>query len=158
MFTSTNSKLTETPLLQAYMEDKLVLSYTPRYTLIYYRKVVISLLLQQCRVGKISTSALNVMSSLIEQVLTCCFNTLGQLKRNRSLPDSLLFGVLLKALSRKFMSTSPLDFHNQQYIDYLLSLKRAGQSENIPALFGQRSSARGTQALLPWADIEVIDS
>jgi hypothetical protein len=120
--------------------------------------MVISLLLQQCRVGKISTSALNVMCGLLEKVLSCCFNTLGQLKRNRSLPDSLLFEVLLRVVGRKFMSTTPSDFHTQQYIDYMISLERAGQSENIPALFGQRSSARGTQALLPWADIEVIES
>lgn len=140
------------------MEDKLALSYTPRYTLIFYRKMVVSLILQQFRIGKISSTALNVLCSLLEQVLTCCFNVLGQLSKNRNLPVSLLFEALLNTLSRKFMSTTPVDFHTQQYMDYLISLERAGRSENIPALFGQRSSARGTQAILPWADVEIIDS
>ena len=139
-------------------QQQLALAYTPRYTLIYYRKMVISLLLQQCRVGKISSGALGIMCSLLEQVLTSCFATLGRLKRNRSLPDSLLVEALLKELTRKFMSTTPTDFHLQQYIDYIISNNRAGPAENVPALFGQRSAGRGTQSLLPWADLEVIDS
>lgn len=141
------------------MEDsKTALSYTQRYTINYYRKMVIALILQQCRISKISNSVMTVLCTLLEQVLTQCFRAVSLVKNENNLPTFAGFEYILQRLSRSFMSTTPKDFTVQQYIDYLINHKRISSTENIPLLFGQRNSNSSALIILPKNNSEVIDS
>lgn len=141
------------------MEDsKVALSYTQRYTINYYRKMVIALILQQCRISKISSSVMNVLCTLFQQVLNHCFRSVSLVKNECRLPAFGGFEHILQRLSRSFMSTTPKDFVVQQYIDYLINHKRISSTENIPLLFGQRNSNSSALNILPKNNIEIIDS
>lgn len=141
------------------MEDsKVALAYSQRYTINYYRKMVIALILQQCRISKVSNSVMNVLCTLLEQVMSHCIRTTFSSSPERHLPPISGFEYTLNRLSRSFMSTTPKDFVIQQYIDYLINHKRINSTENIPLLFGQRSSSSSTIVILPKTNIEVIDS
>lgn len=139
-------------------ENKVALSYTQRYTINYYRKMVIALILQQCRITKVSNSVMNVLCTLLEQVISHCFRTTSLLNTDRNLPHFSGFEYILSTLSRTFMSTTPRDFAFQQYIDYLINHKRVNSTENIPLLFGQRNSNSSTIIIIPKSNIEIIDS
>jgi hypothetical protein len=141
------------------MDDgKVALSYTQRYTINYYRKMVIALILQQCRIAKISSSVINVLCTLLEQVLTHCFSAVSLVKSECNLPAFGGFEHILHRLSQSFMSTTPKDFTIQQYIDYIINHKRVSATENIPLLFGQRNSNSSSLIILPKTNIEIIDS
>ena len=141
------------------MEDsKVALSYTQRYTINYYRKMVIALILQQCRITKVSNSVMNVLCTLFEQVLSHCFRTVSLVSIDRNLPPFAGFEFILNRLSRAFMSTTPKDFAIQQYIDYLINHKRVNSTENIPLLFGQRNSNSSTIPILPKTNAEIFES
>lgn len=141
------------------MDDgKVALSYTQRYTINYYRKMVVALILQQCRITKVSNSVMNVLCTLLERVLSHCFHTALLLNDDRNLPSFTGFDYILSKLSHTFMSTTPKDFVIQQYIDYLINHKRICSTDNIPLLFGQRNSHSTTIAIIPKSNIEIIDS
>ena len=141
------------------MEDsKVALSYTQRYTINYYKKMVIALILQQCRISKVSNSVMNVLCTLLEQVMSHCIRTTFLNSSERRLPPISGLEYTLNRLSRSFMSTTPKDFVIQQYIDYLINHKRVNSSDNIPLLFGQRNSNSSSIVILPKTNIEIIDS
>lgn len=139
-------------------DSKVALSYTQRYTINYYRKMVIALILQQCRITKVSSSVMNVLCTLLEQVLTHCFTVVSLVKNECNLPVFGGFEYILYRLSQSFMSTTPRDFTIQQYIDYIINHKRVSSNENIPLLFGQRNPNSSILTILPKTNIEVIDS
>ena len=139
-------------------ESKVALSYTQRYTINYYRKMVIALILQQCRITKISSSVMNVLCTLLEQVLTHCCSAVSLVKNECNLPPFGGLEYILQRLSQSFMSTTPRDFTIQQYIDYVINHKRVSSTESIPLLFGQRNSNSSSLIILPKTNIEVIDS
>lgn len=140
-------------------DSKVALSYTQRYTINYYRKMVIALILQQCRISKISSSIMNVLCTLLEQVFTHCFRAVSLVKNECNLPAFGGLEYILQRLSESFMSTTPRDFIIQQYIDYVINHKRVSSTENIPLLFGQRnSSSSASLIILPKTNIEVFDS
>lgn len=143
------------------MEDNKVslsYTYTQRYTINYYRKMVIALILQQCRISKISSSVMNILCTLLEQVITQCLRSVSLLGQGRKLPAITGFEYVLNQLSRNFMSTTPKDFAMQQYIDYLINHKRVNPAENISMLFGQRGNNSSVILILPTSNIEIIDS
>lgn len=120
--------------------------------------MVIALILQQCRISKISSSVMTVLCTLLEQVLTHCFSAVSLVKNDCNLPTFGGFEHILHRLSQSFMSTTPRDFTIQQYIDYLINHKRISSTENIPLLFGQRNSNSSALIILPRTNVEVIDS
>lgn len=141
------------------MEDsKVALSYTQRYTINYYRKMVIALILQQCRISKVSNSVMNVLSTLLEQTISHCIRTAFLNRSARHLLSASAFEYNLNWLSRSLMSTTPKDFVIQQYIDYLINQKRVNSIENVPLLFGQRNSNSSAIIILPKQNAEIIDS
>lgn len=139
-------------------DSKVALSYTQRYTINYYRKMVIALILQQCRISKVSNSVMSVLCTLLEQVFSHCFRVVSTLNAKSLLPSIADFEYVLFRLARTFMSTTPNDFTIQQYIDYVINHKRISPPENIPLLFGQRNSNSSTIMILPTSNFEVIDS
>lgn len=139
-------------------ESKTALSYTQRYTLNYYRKMVIALILQQCRVTKISSSVMNVLCNLLDQVLSCCYRTFSNTTCDAGFFSVQQLDHLLSRLSKFFMSTTPRDFVIQQYIDYLLNHRRISVSDNLPLLFGHRNTNSSAIVIIPSSSSEVIDS
>lgn len=101
---------------------------------------------------------MNVLCTLLEQVLSVCFRTVAQTSSDRNLPPFIGFEYILNRLSRTFMSTTPKDFTIQQYIDYLINHKRVNSIENIPLLFGQRNSNSSAISIIPKTNIELVDS
>ena len=134
-------------------DSRVALSYSQRYAINYYRKMVIALILQQCRISKVSNSVMNVLCTLLEQVISHCIRTTFSNSSERNLPPISGFEYALNRLSCSFMSTTPKDFVIQQYIDYLINHKRINSTENLPLLFGQRGSNSSV-----IANIEIIDS
>lgn len=139
-------------------DSKAALSYTQRYTVNYYRKTVIALILQQCRISKISSSVMNILCTLLEQVITRCIRSVSTLGQGRNLPIITGFDYVLNQFSRTFMSTTPKDFALQQYIDFLINHKRVSPAENISMLFGQRGNHSPIILILPKSNSEIIDS
>lgn len=139
-------------------DSKVALSYTQRYTINYYRKMVIALILNQCRITKVSNSVMNVLCTLLEQVFSQCFRVVSRLSTKPLLPSISDFEYLISRLAHTFMSTTPKDFFIQQYIDYVINHKRISPPDNIPLLFGQRNSNSSTIMILPVSNFEVIDS
>ena len=120
--------------------------------------MVIALILQQCRISKISSSVMNILCTLLEQVITQCLRSVSLLGQGCKLPAIIGFEYVLNQLSRNFMSTTPKDFAMQQYIDYLINHKRVNPAENISMLFGQRGNNSSVILILPTSNIEIIDS
>jgi hypothetical protein len=137
------------------MEDsKVALSYTQRYSINHYRKIVVALILQQCRISKISTSVINVLCTLLEQVLSHCLHTITSLDRERRIPCVTGLNNILDKLCQTFMSTTPRDFAIQQYIDYVLNHKRVNSADTVSILFGQKY----INSIIPKGNIEIVDS
>ena len=139
-------------------DSKVALSYTQRYTINYHEKMVVALILQQCRISKVSNSVMNVLCTHLEQVMSHCIRTTFISSSARHLPQISGFEYTLNRLSRAYMSTTPKDFVVQQYIDYLINHKRVNSTENIPLIFGQRNSNSSAIVILPKTNIEIIDS
>lgn len=136
--------------------SKIAIAYGNRYAVNYYRKAVIGLILQQCRISKVSSAALNSLSSLLELVIIHAWKIILRARQ----PHSQLLlhsnaAYLLRNLSRAFMSTTPVDFTLQQYIDYLLNHNRITNPETLAALFG--GSRHRPPPLLPVPNSEICE-
>lgn len=146
-------------------ESKVAIAYSQRYTINYYRRMVVTLILQQCRVTKVSNSVLTVLCNIFDQTISHCLHTISLHPPERNIPVFSGFECILIKLSKSFMSTTPTDFVLQQYIDYLISHNRINSSEYLASFFGQRhansnsnnSNNSNAVTIFPRANIEVIE-